>query len=123
MRVLQVEQSRPLHLPHLLVVPGMLLVVVGREEAGGQLRRQTPLKPHLPQEHVQREGSHHEARIKRESGSEGLHAAGPGLSPSQSVSTCQVLSERHKHGHKFHDAGPRSPAAVHFPSPRRVGEL
>ncbi|TNN81415.1 hypothetical protein EYF80_008471 [Liparis tanakae] len=55
--------------PHLLV------------EAAGLLRRQGPLEAHLTQEHVQREGAHHETRTEGESGSEGLHA-GPAVSPS-----------------------------------------
>lgn len=81
MRVLEVEQSRPLLLPDLpllllqllqqLLVLVLLVVVVVR--AGGLGCRQALLKPHLPQEHVQGEGPHHEARIEREPGSEGLH--------------------------------------------------
>lgn len=81
MRVLQVEKSRPLLLPYLPFLLELLLVVMKFIELGGLLFWQSPLKPHLPQKHVQCEGPHHKTRIEGESGSEGLHA-GPGVSLS-----------------------------------------
>lgn len=69
-RVVEVEESGPLLLPDLVLL-GLLMRSV---RAGGLLRWHRPLKPHLPQKHVQREGPHHEARIEGEPGSEGLHA-------------------------------------------------
>lgn len=73
--VLQVEQSRPIFLPELLLLVVLLREVsVGLERAAGLQSRRSPLKPHLPQKHVQGEGPHHKPRKKRESGSEGLHA-------------------------------------------------
>lgn len=74
MRVLQVEKSGPIFLPVLLLFLELLLVVP--EPVKCVLCWETFLKPHLPQKHVQREGSHHETRIEGESGSH----AGPGAS-------------------------------------------
>ena len=79
MRVFQVEKSRPLLLPCFQVVLQLFLVVMHIVRADGLLCWQGSLKPHLPQKHVQCEGSHHETRVEGESGSEGLHA-GPGVS-------------------------------------------
>lgn len=78
MGVLQVEESRPLLLPYLRLFLELQLVALRSVQADGVLDGRTSLKPHLPQKHVQREGSHHETRIEGESGSEGLHA-GPGV--------------------------------------------
>lgn len=74
MRVLQVEQSRPLLLPDLPLLLDLLLVVVEFLVAGGLLCGQALLKPHLPQKHVQGERAHHKARVEGEPGPEGLHA-------------------------------------------------
>lgn len=74
MGVLQVEESRPLLLPYLRLFLELSLVVLRSVQVGVVLDGRTSLKPHLPQKHVQCEGSHHEARIEGESGSKGLHA-------------------------------------------------
>lgn len=75
MRVLQVEKSGPFFLPILLLFLELLLVVP-EPLKGAALFLHTSLKPHLPQKHVQREGSHHETRVEGESGPH----AGPGAS-------------------------------------------
>lgn len=97
-RVPQVEKSRPLLLPFCPVV--LLYCVMDFDEAGGLLCWQSPLKPHLPQKHVQCEGSHNETQIKGDSGAEGLHA-GPGGSLSLSLNwgRCWVRDWDRQHGH------------------------
>lgn len=88
-RVLQVEKRRSLLLPHLLVFLQLLLelpqMVVGKAIS----RKETFLKPQLAQEDVQRDGSHHEAEIERESGSQDLHA-GPGVSLSINLTGAEL---------------------------------
>lgn len=71
--VLQVEQSRPLLLPYLRLVLERLLVTMEFAE-GHVLKSHGPLKPPLPQKHVQCQDSHRKTRIEGESGSEDLHA-------------------------------------------------
>lgn len=95
MRVLQVKKSRPLLFPYLLLFIDHVLVPKF-VEARGTLRWEISLKPHLPQEHVQRESSHHETRVERESGPQGLHA-GPGVSPSFNVSAVEFGRQK-QHG-------------------------
>lgn len=89
MRVLQVEKSRPLLLPYLLVFLELLLVVAKFVKVG----ELSFLKPHLPQKHVQCEGSHHETGIERESGSQGLHG-GPGVTLSFNLAGAEYEKER-----------------------------
>lgn len=89
MRVLQVEKSRPLLFPYLLVFLELLLVVAKFVKVG----ELSFLKPHLPQKHVQCEGSHHETRIERESGSQGLHG-GPGVTLSFNLAGAEYERER-----------------------------
>lgn len=81
MRMFQVEQSRPLLLPHLLISLELLLGIMKSVEGAALLNSQSPLKPHLAQKHVQYEGPHHKTHIEGESGSQGLHA-GSGVSLS-----------------------------------------
>lgn len=78
MRVLQVEESRSVLLPNLLVFLQLLPQFV---EGRHPLRKETFLNAHLPQKHVEHDGSHQEPHIKRESGAQDLHA-GPGVSGS-----------------------------------------
>lgn len=78
-RVLQVEKRRSLLLPHLLVFLQLLLGLPEIVEGCTISRMQTFLKPYLAQKDVECDGSHHEAKIKRESGPQDLHA-GPGVS-------------------------------------------
>lgn len=85
MRVIQVKQSGPLFLPYPLVFVQLLLLDNKFPIAFGLLR---PLKPNLPQEHVQCEGPHHKTRIKGESGTRGLHA-GPGVLQLITVAAAQ----------------------------------
>lgn len=92
MRVFQVEQSRPLLLPHPVFVQ-LLLVVANFVHVRGMLCGERLLKPHLPQKHVQREGSHHETRIKGESGSQGLHD-GPSVSLSFNLAGAECETGR-----------------------------
>lgn len=122
MRVLQVKKSRPLLLPYLFLFVDHLLVAKF-VEAGDTLRWEIPLKPHLPQEHVQRESPHHETRVERESGPQGLHA-GPGVSPSFNVSAVECRRQK-QHGRFWLRIiiiiGPWQQAGK-FELPRRVGE-
>lgn len=92
MRVFQVEKSRSLLLPYPVFVK-LLLVVAKFVDVRGMLCGERLLKPHLPQKHVQREGSHHEARIKGESGSQSLHD-GPSVSLSFNLAGAEYETGR-----------------------------
>lgn len=88
MRVFQVEERGPLLLPDLLVLLQLLLFFP--EFGRTILRQETFLKPHLAKKGVQRDGPHHEAGVKGESGPQDLHA-GPGVSlPIRCLTADQV---------------------------------
>lgn len=90
MRVLQVEESGSFLLPDLLIFLQLLPQFV---EGRHPLRKETFLKAQMQQKHVQRDGSHHEPHIKRESGAQDLHA-GPGVSGSINL-TGAALDREH----------------------------
>lgn len=78
-RVLQVEKRRSFLLPHLRVFVQLFLVLPEIVEGRTISRKETFLEPYLAQKDIQCDGSHHEAKIKKEFGSQDLHA-GPGVS-------------------------------------------